>query len=119
VQGQGKWCKGKVSGARAPGAPPAGGKPDWRDDARRVRAVRSQLGDDVTLMCDANQRWDLATASRIMPVLEEAQLDWVEEPLHADDLDSHQRLQRSTRLPLDARRVHRAQRHPRNRRHQD
>jgi L-alanine-DL-glutamate epimerase-like enolase superfamily enzyme len=82
------------------------GKPDWREDARRVRAVRNQLGDDVTLMCDANQRWDLATASRIMPVLEEAQLDWVEEPRHL-------RGPAADRVhPLDARRVHPPQRHP-------
>ena len=78
------------------------GKPDWREDARRVTAVRSQLGDDVTLMCDANQRWDLSTANRIMPVLEEARMDWVEEPLHADDLDGHRLLQRSTRLDIAA-----------------
>lgn len=78
------------------------GKPDWREDARRVRAVRSQIGDDVTLMCDANQRWDLSTANRIMPVLEEARMDWVEEPLHADDLEGHRRLQRSTRLDIAA-----------------
>jgi L-alanine-DL-glutamate epimerase-like enolase superfamily enzyme len=77
------------------------GKPDWREDAERVRAVRDQIG-DLTLMCDANQRWDLSTASRIMPVLEQAQLDWVEEPLHADDLDGHRRLQRSTRLDIAA-----------------
>jgi L-alanine-DL-glutamate epimerase-like enolase superfamily enzyme len=77
------------------------GNPDWREDARRVRAVRSEIG-DVTLMCDANQRWDLSTANRIMPVLEEARMDWVEEPLHADDLESHQRLQRSTRLDIAA-----------------
>jgi L-alanine-DL-glutamate epimerase-like enolase superfamily enzyme len=77
------------------------GKPDWREDARRVRAIRSQIG-DVTLMCDANQRWDFSTANRIMPVLEEARMEWVEEPLHADDLESHRRLQRSTRLDIAA-----------------
>ena len=78
------------------------GHPDWREDARRVRAVRSQIGDDVTLMCDANQRWDLHTANQVMPVLEEAQMDWVEEPLHADDLENHRRLQRSTRIDIAA-----------------
>jgi L-alanine-DL-glutamate epimerase-like enolase superfamily enzyme len=78
------------------------GKPDWHEDARRVALVRSQIGDDVTLMCDANQRWDLSTANRIMPVLEEARMDWVEEPLHADDLEGHRRLQRSTRLDIAA-----------------
>jgi L-alanine-DL-glutamate epimerase-like enolase superfamily enzyme len=29
------------------------GHQDWREDARRVRAVRSQIGADVTLRCDA------------------------------------------------------------------
>ena len=78
------------------------GKSDWREDARRVRAVRRAIGDDITLMCDANQRWDLATASRILPVLEEARMDWVEEPLYADDLDGHARLQRATSLDIAA-----------------
>ncbi|MFC1442240.1 mandelate racemase/muconate lactonizing enzyme family protein [Streptacidiphilus sp. N1-10] len=78
------------------------GRTDWREDARRVRAVRRAIGDDVTLMCDANQRWDLSTANRIMPVLEEVAMDWVEEPFHADDLRSHARLQASTRLDVAA-----------------
>jgi L-alanine-DL-glutamate epimerase-like enolase superfamily enzyme len=78
------------------------GRPDWREDARRVRAVRRAIGDDVTLMCDANQRWDLSTANRIMPTLEEAAMAWVEEPFHADDLQAHARLQASTRLDVAA-----------------
>jgi L-alanine-DL-glutamate epimerase-like enolase superfamily enzyme len=78
------------------------GKSDWREDARRIRAVRRAIGEDVTLMCDANQRWDLATASRMLPVLEEAGMDWVEEPLHADDLEGHARLQRATTLDIAA-----------------
>jgi len=60
------------------------------------------IGDGITLMCDANQRWDMATARRLMPVLEEVGMDWVEEPIHADDLDGHVRLQRSTILDIAA-----------------
>ncbi|MFD4525788.1 mandelate racemase/muconate lactonizing enzyme family protein [Streptomyces sp. NPDC058470] len=78
------------------------GRPDWREDARRVRTVRRAIGDDVTLMCDANQRWDLSTANQIMPTLEEAAMAWVEEPFHADDLQAHARLQASTRLDIAA-----------------
>jgi L-alanine-DL-glutamate epimerase-like enolase superfamily enzyme len=78
------------------------GREDWREDARRVRAVRRALGDEVTLMCDANQRWDRSTANRILPVLEEAAMDWVEEPFHADDLQAHSRLQAGTRLDVAA-----------------
>jgi len=69
------------------------GTPDWREDASRVRAVRKAVGPDITVMADANQRWDLATAQRILPALAEAELDWIEEPVHADDLGAHQRLQ--------------------------
>jgi len=78
------------------------GKSDWREDARRSRAVRKAIGDDVTLMCDANQRWDLATANRLLPVFEEVGMDWVEEPLHADDLDGHVALQAKTTLDIAA-----------------
>ena len=78
------------------------GKPDWREDAHRVRAVRRAIGDKVALMCDANQRWEVATAVRMLPVLEEAAMDWVEEPIHADDLDGHARLQRATALDIAA-----------------
>ena len=69
------------------------GKPDWREDADRVRAVRQSVGAGVTLMCDANQRWDLSTAMRMLPVLTEVGMDWVEEPVHADDVPAHRRLQ--------------------------
>ncbi len=72
------------------------GKSDWREDAHRVRAVRGAIGDDVVLMCDANQRWDFATAIRLLPILEEVGMDWIEEPLHADDLDGHTRLQHAS-----------------------
>ena len=69
------------------------GKADWREDAHRVRAVRQAVGADVTLMCDANQRWDFSAANSLLPVLAEAGMDWFEEPVHADDLQAHRRLQ--------------------------
>jgi L-alanine-DL-glutamate epimerase-like enolase superfamily enzyme len=78
------------------------GKPDWREDAQRVRAVRRAIGNEITLMCDANQRWDFATANRLLPVLEEVGMDWIEEPLHADDLQGHVRLQQASTREIAA-----------------
>jgi len=72
------------------------GKPEWREDAHRVRAVRKAIGESIGLMCDANQRWDLATAMQLLPVFDEVGMDWIEEPLHADDLDGHVRLQKAS-----------------------
>jgi L-alanine-DL-glutamate epimerase-like enolase superfamily enzyme len=76
------------------------GKPDWREDVKRMRAVREALGDDVTLMCDVNQGWDLKAAMRMLPYLEEVEMDWIEEPLHPDDVEGHARLQAETRIPI-------------------
>jgi L-alanine-DL-glutamate epimerase-like enolase superfamily enzyme len=78
------------------------GKTDWREDAHRVRAVRQAIGADITLMCDANQRWDFSTASRMLPVLADVGMDWFEEPVHADDLRAHQRLQAMSTIDIAA-----------------
>jgi L-alanine-DL-glutamate epimerase-like enolase superfamily enzyme len=78
------------------------GTADWREDAHRVRAVRKAIGNEVTLMCDANQRWDLAHATQLLPVLDEVGMDWIEEPLHADDLEGHVRLQRNANRDIAA-----------------
>lgn len=76
------------------------GKPDWRDDIARVAAVRETLGNDIDLMVDANKRWDMQTALRVLPYLEEARVAFLEEPLHPDDMRGHQRLQAATNLPI-------------------
>jgi L-alanine-DL-glutamate epimerase-like enolase superfamily enzyme len=78
------------------------GKADWREDAARIRAVRRAVGPDVTLMCDANQRWDFSTANRMLPVLAEVGMDWFEEPVHADDIPAHQRLQAASPVDIAA-----------------
>ena len=76
------------------------GKPDWREDVERVRAVREALPARVALMCDVNQGWDLLTALWVLPYLEEAEVEWIEEPLHPDDVEGHARLAASTRTPI-------------------
>lgn len=47
------------------------------------------LGDGVALMVDANQQWDRSSALRMGRALEQYQLDWLEEPLDAHDLEGH------------------------------
>jgi L-alanine-DL-glutamate epimerase-like enolase superfamily enzyme len=71
------------------------GQPDWREDMRRVAAVREHLGDDVPLMVDANQQWDRPMATRMGQALEEFGLQWIEEPLDAYDAEGHADLARA------------------------
>ncbi|MFC4852261.1 L-talarate/galactarate dehydratase [Actinophytocola glycyrrhizae] len=70
------------------------GQPDWREDLRRVAAVREHVGRDVPLMVDANQQWDRPTAMRVSKALEEFDLVWIEEPLDAYDAEGHAELAR-------------------------
>jgi len=76
------------------------GKPDIREDAERVAAVRSVLGPHRRLMIDANQRWDLPTTFRALDVLAEFGLEWLEEPIRADDLWAYRRLRKHSPVPI-------------------
>jgi L-alanine-DL-glutamate epimerase-like enolase superfamily enzyme len=76
------------------------GLPDARADYERVKAVRRAIGDGTLLMVDANQRWDLAQARTAAGLLEELDLNWLEEPLHPDDVPAHRALKEGTSIPI-------------------
>ncbi|HEX4985074.1 MAG TPA: mandelate racemase/muconate lactonizing enzyme family protein [Burkholderiales bacterium] len=76
------------------------GKPDPREDYRRVKAVRKAIGSDVLLMVDANQSWDLMTAGTWGRKLQEFDLTWLEEPLHPDDIKAHRLLRQAVSIPI-------------------
>lgn len=76
------------------------GKPDTREDAERVAAVRQVLGPNRKLMIDANQRWDLPTTFKALDVLAEYGLEWLEEPIRADDLWAYRRLRKQSPVPI-------------------
>ncbi len=75
------------------------GQPDWREDLRRVTALREHLG-DAPLMVDANQQWDRARALRMCRALEEFDLVWIEEPLDAWDAIGHADLSHRIDTPI-------------------
>ncbi|HET9874085.1 MAG TPA: mandelate racemase/muconate lactonizing enzyme family protein [Propionibacteriaceae bacterium] len=76
------------------------GKPSLNEDCQRVAAVRAEIGPDVALMIDANQRWDLDQATTAMTALETFEPAWIEEPLLADDLPANAELRRRIRTPI-------------------
>lgn len=69
-------------------------------DLERVRRVRDSLSSEILLMVDANQKWDLITARRALPRLVELSVDWLEEPLHPDDIGGHQALASIGLIPI-------------------
>lgn len=76
------------------------GKPDIAEDLDRLAAVRDLLGPDRALMIDANQRWSLDHATDAVTALSAVGLDWIEEPLRADDLAAHVELARRIDVPI-------------------
>ena len=53
-------------------------------DLENLTALRRALGDEATLMVDANQAWTPPEAAAMLPALEPFRLGWLEEPLRAD-----------------------------------
>jgi len=76
------------------------GGPDPRADVERVSLLRSKLPDDVQLMVDVNQKWDLFTARRYVRALSDLDVAWLEEPLHPDDVIGHAALARVSVVPI-------------------
>jgi L-fuconate dehydratase len=65
------------------------GSADENRDLRRAEMLRNSAGESATLMFDANQRWDLATATRMCRKLGAFAPLWIEEPTHPDDIHAH------------------------------
>jgi len=55
---------------------------DVRKDALRVEAVRKAIGDDIDLLVDANEAWDVSNALRFMKAVESYNVYWLEEHSH-------------------------------------
>src|SRR5262245_14042368 len=72
------------------------------EDARRVRAVREAVGDEIDLHVDANCSLDSFHAARLARALEPYGLSFFEEPLKDNDIASLIALKAATRMPLAA-----------------
>ncbi len=70
---------------------------DLRDDIRRCAIVRETLGDDIVLMLDANQAWEVDEAIGWMRELEVFSPWFIEEPTSPDDILGHRKIKRALR----------------------
>ena len=78
------------------------GRPDYREDAERVAAVRNEIGRDTTLMVDANMQWTTATAIAAARAFQPYDLLWFEEPTIPDDYGAHHRIESEGGIPIAA-----------------
>lgn len=82
-----------------------------RDDLRTIELVRRAVGDDFTIMTDANQaqssdswqpgvQWDFTRALDTARALKDLNVYWLEEPLRRYDFDGLAELNRLVDIPL-------------------
>ncbi len=65
-----------------------------------IKTVRSVVGNDIDLMADAYMGWTFEYAKRIMRLIDNENLRWLEEPVIADDIDGYADLRASCRTPI-------------------
>ncbi|HEX5023784.1 MAG TPA: enolase C-terminal domain-like protein [Agriterribacter sp.] len=68
------------------------GSADPQRDIRRAHIVREEAGNDINVMLDANQQWNLPQALSICKELQAINPYWIEEPTHPDDVLAHKTL---------------------------
>lgn len=75
---------------------------DGADELGRLRAIRQAAGPDVRLRLDANQGWTAKQAVRLIRGIEDAGIDveLVEQPVPAGDLDGMARVTRGVDTPI-------------------
>ena len=75
---------------------------DILEDIARIRHVRDRLGDQATLMVDANKNAKLPQAIRIAKSVEDCNLAWFEDPVTKADPRLMAKLRRETTIPIAA-----------------
>ncbi|MEV7429871.1 mandelate racemase/muconate lactonizing enzyme family protein [Nocardioides sp. NPDC092400] len=71
-----------------------------QEDAERVACVRKAIGDDISLLVDANHAYSATTAIRMGRALEEHGVLWFEEPVVPEDRDGYRRVREALDVPI-------------------
>ena len=69
-------------------------------DIERIKEIRKAIGDDIYLMVDANQAYNLYTAKKLLKKLAEFNILWFEEPIHYYDWNSYAELKKISPIAI-------------------
>lgn len=75
---------------------------DEQAEIERVAAVRAVIGPAIHLRLDANEAWNFALARTILTGCANFDIQYVEQPLAADDLPGMRRLRQTVSIPIAA-----------------
>ena len=79
---------------------PKDGAEGMNKNIELIKTVRSVVGDNVDLMADVYMGWTFEYAKRMMRLIDNENLRWLEEPVIADDIDGYADLKASCRTPI-------------------
>lgn len=72
-----------------------------KEDVKRIEAVRERVGNDIAIRVDVNQGWkNSANTLTALRSLGHLNMDWIEQPVIADDIDAMAHIRSKTDLPL-------------------
>lgn len=71
-------------------------------DIEMVRELRKAVGDSISIRADANQAYDLKTALRVTREMAPYRIDFLEQPVHMDDIEGMAEITRQSPIPIMA-----------------
>jgi L-alanine-DL-glutamate epimerase-like enolase superfamily enzyme len=72
------------------------------EDVERIRLVRQAVGRDVQLRVDANQGWMPKQAVEVLPKIERFDIEFVEQPVPAEDVNGLAQVRKNSSIPIMA-----------------
>ncbi|MEM2906246.1 MAG: enolase C-terminal domain-like protein [Candidatus Bathyarchaeia archaeon] len=81
-------------------AGPADGIPGMERNLELVKTIRDAVGYNIELMGDVWTSWTLPYAVKMVRKLDRYEMNWVEEPLPADDVEGYVKLRKAVQTPI-------------------
>jgi L-alanine-DL-glutamate epimerase-like enolase superfamily enzyme len=72
------------------------------DDINRVKTIRNAVGSDIKIRLDANQGYSVKDAIRFANSLEDLDIEFIEQPVRADDLKGLKKVCELSKIPIMA-----------------
>jgi len=75
---------------------------DPKEDVERIRRIRGAVGDEIRIRIDANQGWSVRRATETLRRLKRFDLEFVEQPVKANDIKGLSQVKRTSPIPVMA-----------------
>ncbi|ADB36087.1 mandelate racemase/muconate lactonizing enzyme family protein [Spirosoma linguale] len=73
-----------------------------RDDVARIKAIRNAIGDTTPIRTDANQGWDVVTATGVLRAIGDWNVQYCEQPIKRHDIAGLRQIRQKTTVPIMA-----------------